>query len=221
MSDSIDREDGPGEPSTLVLRWADQLRAIATTGLYYVTDEYNRERYQRVEEIAAEMASRAADVDPAQVVASWAADTGYVTPKVGLIAAVHDERGRVLLIQRPDSGLWSLPAGFAEIGESPSRGIVREVREETGLVVEPRRLLGIYDSWLHGSTNPYHMYTVVFICERVGGALERTSEALDLGYFELDDLPELSKSHRRAVEDALAAGADWRGTAWFDPPEQA
>jgi ADP-ribose pyrophosphatase YjhB (NUDIX family) len=181
--------------------------------------DYDRERYRRIEEIAAEMASLATGVEPERVIASWSSETGYVTPKVGLVAAIHDESGRVLLLRRPDTGLWSLPAGFAEVGESPARGIVREVREETGLVVVPRWLLGIYDAWLHGSANPHHIYTVVFVCDRVGGVLERTPEALALGYFGADDLPEVTKSHRRAIEDALDAGPARRGEASFDPAD--
>jgi ADP-ribose pyrophosphatase YjhB (NUDIX family) len=164
------------------------------------------------------MVVRAAAVEPELIVDRWSAETGYVTPKVGLAAAIHDEHGRVLLLQRPDSGNWSLPAGFAEVGESPAGGLAREVAEETGLIVVPRRLLGLYDSWLHGSTNPQHIYAVVFVCEARGGTLQLTPEALDLGFYGPDTLPSpISKSHQRPIEDALAAWRDGRAAAWFDP----
>jgi ADP-ribose pyrophosphatase YjhB (NUDIX family) len=216
MSSSEVPQTEPIDTEVQIARWADQLRAIARTGLHYVESEYDRERYRRIEEIAAEMASSATGAEPAQLIAAWSADVGYVTPKVGLVAAVHDERGRVLLLRRPDSGLWSLPAGFAEVGESPARGIAREVREETGLVVVPRRLLGIYDNWANGSTNPHQIYAVAFLCEGTGGALELTPEALDLRYFGSDDLPEITISHRRAIRDALAAWPELRPESWFD-----
>src|SRR5512138_1634993 len=127
--DAAGRE--PSETALRVARWADQVRAIAQTGLHFVTTEYDRERYTRLEEIAAEMLASVSDLGEAEVVERWAADTGYVTPKMGLGAAIHDERGALLLIQRPDSGNWALPVGYSEVGESPAAGIAREVLEET------------------------------------------------------------------------------------------
>ncbi len=210
----------PSETALRVAHWADQVRAIAQTGLFYVTSEYDRERYAHLEQIAAEMLASVSELGEAEVVERWAADTGYVTPKVGLGAAIHDERGALLLIQRPDSGNWSLPVGYAEVGESPAAGIAREVLEETGLVVVPGRLLGLYDARLHGSTNPHHLYMAVFVCQNVGGTLVRTSESLDFGYFGPDSLPSpISRSHRQAIEDALESWRDGRTEARFDPIE--
>src|SRR5512133_3010098 len=113
MADEAGAE--PSETALRVARWADQGRAGAQTGLYYVTSEYDRDRYLRLEWIAAEMLSSVSGLGAAEVVERWAADTGYVTPKVGLGAAIHDERGALLLIQRPDSGNWALPVGYAEV----------------------------------------------------------------------------------------------------------
>lgn len=218
MSDEAAAQE-PSETALRVARWADQVRAIAQTGLHYVTTEYDRERYAHLEEIAAQMLGGVSGLGEAEVVARWAADTGYVTPKVGLGAAIHDERGALLLIQRPDSGNWSLPAGFAEVGESPAAGIAREVLEETGLVVVPRRLLGLYDGRLQGSTNPHHIYMAAFVCQNVGGVLVRTTESLAFGYFGRDSLPSpISRSHRRAIEDALDSWREGWTEARFDPP---
>lgn len=215
MSD--DAEKVPSETALRVARWADQVRAVAQTGLHYVTSEYDRERYFQLEAIAAEMLASVSGLGESEVVERWAADTGYVTPKVGLGAAIHDERGALLLIQRPDSGNWALPVGYAEVGESPAAGIAREVVEETGLVVVPRRLLGLYDARLHGSTNPHHLYMAVFVCQNVGGTLVRTSESLDFGYFGREALPSpMSQSHRRAIEDALDAWQEGWTEARFD-----
>ena len=221
MSDSTVGTPEPSETALRVAGWADQVRAIARTGLHYATSEYDRERYIRLEEVAAEMLESVSGLGRAEIVSRWAAETGYVTPKVGLGAAIHDEEGALLLIQRPDSGNWSLPVGFAEVGEGPADGTAREVLEETGLVVEPRRLLGLYDARLHGSTFPHHLYMAVFVCQCVGGVLVRTSESLAFGYFGRDSLPSpISRSHRPAIEDALDAWRDGWTDARFDPRQR-
>lgn len=200
-----------------VAGWADQLRALARTGLHYATSEYDRERYERVLVVAATMTSRLTGQPALEIEALWARETGYVTPKVGVGAAILDERGALLLIQRPDSGLWGLPVGWSEVGETAATGVVREVREETGLRVRPTRLLGIYDSWRHGSRTLHHFYNVVFCCAIEGGALTRTSEALDLGYFAPEALPPLVNHHRPAVADAFAGWKEGWTAARFDP----
>ena len=98
-------------------------------------------------------------------------------------------------------------------------GQVRAIAQ-TGLVVVPRRLLGLYDARLHGSTNPHHLYMAVFVCQNVGGTLVRTSESLDFGYFGRESLPSpISRSHRRPIEDALDAWHEGWTEARFDPTE--
>ena len=192
--------------------WADRLQASARTGLFFANNDYDRERYQEVISIAAEMAGLVTGQVPAEIAAIWACDVGYVTPRVGVGAAIFDERGRLLLQQRTESGLWALPVGFAEVGETPAAGIAREVREETGLIVRPERLLGVYDCqggpWLL-----HHLYNMVFWCSVEGGVLTPTAEAPVADYFARDGLPEIVGHHVRAIGDAF--------TAWNGGPEAA
>ena len=195
--------------------WADRLQASARTGLFFANNAYDRERYQEVVAIAAEMAGLVAGQLPIEVQEIWARDLGYVTPRVGVGAAIFDERGALLLQKRLDSGLWALPVGFSEVGETPAAGTAREVREETGLVVRPERLLGVYDCqggpWLL-----HHLYNIVFWCSVQGGALVPTEEAPVADYFLQDGLPEIVGHHVRAVEDAFAARNGGSEAAAFD-----
>jgi ADP-ribose pyrophosphatase YjhB (NUDIX family) len=196
--------------------WADRLQALARTGLFFAVNEYDRERYGALISIAAEMAGRVSGRAPVEIETIWARDVGYVTPRVGVGAAIFDERGAILLQKRLDSGLWALPVGFSEVGETPAVGIAREVHEETGLIVRPERLLGVYDCqggpWLL-----HHLYNIVFWCSVQGGALVPTAEAPVAAYFREDELPEIVPHHIRPVTDAFVALNGGSPAAAFDP----
>src|SRR5467141_4054820 len=114
---------------------------------------------------------------------------GYVTAAVGCGAFVFNDRDEILMIQRP-SGRWWYPTGFCDVGESPAENVAREVREETGFIVTPERLIGIIDSLKVGSAMR-HLYSILFYCRLDGGALTlHPLETLDAGFFPLDRLPE-------------------------------
>lgn len=139
----------------------------------------------------------------------------------GATALIRDEHGRVLLQQRRDFGMWGLPGGAQELGESIEQTLVREVREEVGLVVEPARLLGVRSSPEFDVTFPngdeIQPYAVLFECAIVGGDLKKDGdEVLDVGWFDLDDPPPMT----RGASTAIHALKQFRGEALFDPPEK-
>jgi 8-oxo-dGTP pyrophosphatase MutT (NUDIX family) len=129
----------------------------------------------------------------------------------GVAAIVRDASERVLFMHRADDGRWGLPAGAIDPGESPAQAIVREVREETGLVVRPARVAGVF-----GGAGFRHRYpngdevewtVTVFECDIVGGALApQDGEALDLRYFSADEAPTLQLPYPRALFDRPSAG---------------
>lgn len=161
------------------------------------------------------MAGTLTDLSPVEIQERWAAEVGYITPKIGVGAAIFDDAGHLLLMQRPESGLWAMPVGFAEVGETAASGAEREVREETGLLVRARRLLGVYNRSASG--NLHHLYNIFFWCVVEGGSLTRTDEAPDLGYFPREALPPLVPHHQKSIADAFAMWHDgWQGSA-FDP----
>ena len=128
----------------------------------------------------------------------------------GVSAVIFDRRGRLLLQQRSDGGQWGLPGGSVEIGESVREAIVREVREETGLIVTVRRLIGVYSAPAlqvirYPDGNVWHYVSVSFECAVRGGALATCDETLALEYFPLRRLPRtLLSTHRVRIRDASA-----------------
>lgn len=196
--------------TTRQLDLARRLQAIAQNGLHFSTDPYDRERFEQVREIAAEMLVAESRV-PA-LVDELSLETGYATPKVDTRAVVVRE-GRVLLVREATDGLWTLPGGWADPGESPSENCVREVREEAGLVVRAARLLAVYDRELHAHEPRFlfHVYKLFFHCEILGGELTPSEETPEVAFFDPAALPPLSLSRvtesqiRRCLE--MLAGA--------------
>src|SRR5579871_4598405 len=187
-----------------LLRWSEALAGIARTGLGFTESLYERERFEEVLHVAADMQVVAGLApDTAGVLDEWMAAigsgvAGYVTPKVAVGAIVGDDAGELLLIQRADSGVWLYPTGWADIGYSPAEVVVKEVEEEAGILVEPVRLVAVIDGLRLGARGlPF--YSLVFHCRAVGGDLKRHPlETRDLGWFSRDKLPE-----------PLAGGGRW------------
>jgi ADP-ribose pyrophosphatase YjhB (NUDIX family) len=185
------------------LDWAKRLQAIAQTGITYSKDHYDTERYEAVRGIAAEIlgaGTGAASLEP--ITDLLTRDKGYATPKVDVRAAVIHEN-RILLVKETDDGGWSLPGGWADIGDVPSLAAVREVREESGYTVVARKLAALLDRNLHGHPFfPYHAYKLCFLCDLVGGQATPSYETDGVGFFSEDALPPLSLT--RVMPDQIA-----------------
>jgi ADP-ribose pyrophosphatase YjhB (NUDIX family) len=175
------------------LAWSKRLQAIAQTGLTYARDHYDLERYEAVRRIAAEMmaaGSGLGNCDP--IVDLFARHTGYATPKVDVRAAVFRD-GKLLLVQEHEDGLWTLPGGWADVGDAPSVSVVREVKEESGYEVSARKLAAVYDRNLHGHPPiPFHTYKLFFLCDIIGGSAACSHETDAVALFAEDEIPPLS-----------------------------
>jgi ADP-ribose pyrophosphatase YjhB (NUDIX family) len=183
-----------------LLRWAEALAGVARTGLGFTSSRFEAERYEEILAIAADMLVAAADgvepadgpYDPADRAAAakteWLRSVGsgiagYVTPKVAVGAVVGDDRGRLLLIKRADSGRWLYPTGWADVGYSASEVAVKEVFEETGIRCEVLRPLAIIDG-LRAGFSRVPLYSIVFLCRSAGCAVSpHPQECLDAGWF--------------------------------------
>ncbi len=129
-------------------------------------------------------------------------------PLVG-IGAIIIEDARVLLVKRahpPIQGQWSIPGGVLEVGELVREAAVREAREETGLIVEPGELLGVYDRVLRNEEKrvQYHYVLIDFLCRRVGGELMAASDAAEVRWFTREELPSLKLAED--TEDVIRKG---------------
>ncbi len=190
-------------PDPQWLTWAKHLQAIAQTGLTYATDCYDIERYAAVRRIAAEMmAAGSGGIDASPIVDLFARETGYATPKVDVRAAAF-RGGRILLVKEREDGGWTLPGGWADVGDTPSEAAVRETKEESGYDVVVTKLAALYDRNLHGHPPiPYHAYKLFFLCDIVGGesAISLETEAVD--FFAEDALPPLSEARVTAKQIA-------------------
>jgi ADP-ribose pyrophosphatase YjhB (NUDIX family) len=174
------------------LDWARRLQAIAQTGVAYDgTREYDRERYEEVRQIAAEMF--ASNGDAAAADAILALEVGHATPKLDVRGVVF--RGDELLLVRQD-GAWSLPGGWADVGESPSEAVVREVLEESGYETRAVKLLALLDRDRHHyEPHAWHIWKALLLCELVGEEQRALgSETDDARFFARDSLPEQLRS---------------------------
>ena len=169
-----------------------RLQAIAQNGLHYAESPFDVERYEEVRAIAAELASLDGE-EAGTLLAAFAAESGHATPKVDIRGAVVRD-GRILLVRNLDDGLWSLPGGWAEVGETPRRAVEKEVREESGLEVRAHTLLGIYERDTRSRGRfPFYGYRLLVFCEDGGGEPRHDGVETDAtGFFAPHELPELS-----------------------------
>jgi len=181
------------EPKWLV--WAREIQATAQTGLAYTMDIYDRQRYERLRQLAADIMVESSGVDAEVVEGLFTQQTGYATPKVDVRGAVFQD-GKVLLVQERSDGRWTLPGGWADVNRSPSESEIAEVREEAGLEVKCVKLAAIYDRARHPHVPPYafHIYKMFFICESLGGVPSPGIETGAVAFFDANKLPELSIS---------------------------
>ena len=184
------------------LAWAQRLEALAQSGLAYSENPFDRERYEAVRRIAAEMVADCTGAEPDLVDELFAGQAGYATPKVDVRGVVFRDDAILLVKERTD-GRWTLPGGWADVGESPAQATEREVYEESGYRVRVVKLLALYDRNRHGHT-PYifHIYKVFFRCELLGGEPSESIETAGVGFFREDSLPELSLG--RVTPDEIA-----------------
>ncbi len=190
------------------LVWAREIQSLAQTGLHYAHDAFERARAERLLEVAAAMVAAHSDLPREEIRLAFSAQPGYVTPKVDVRGAVF--RGdEILLVQERLDGGWTLPGGWADVGESPAQAVEREVREEAGLLVRAASLVGVYDAnRVEEALSLFHAYKLVFLCQEVSGELNSSSETAQAGFFPLDRLPGPLSAYRttpRHLADALAA----------------
>jgi len=189
----------PNDFTRDLVRWSESLAAIARTGLGFTESLYERERFEEVLHVAADIKGAADEAleirrERDHFVQEWMESigegvSGYVTPKVAVGAVVGNDAGEILLVQRADSGVWLYPTGWADVGYSPAEVVVKEVHEETGIECEPQQVLAVIDGQRMGFTR-FAMYLLLFYCNATGGDLAgHPLETAGVGWFKRDELP--------------------------------
>ena len=169
-----------------------RLHALARTGMHFCANEYDRQRYEEIERIAAGLL---ADGDPpgeSRLLELWSRDDGYVTPKIEVRGAVFRD-GRVLLVRERIDGLWTLPGGWVDVGETPSQSVTKEIEQESGFRTRVVALAALWDRNRHGHTPAlFHSWKAFFLCEITGGEPRGSYETDAVEFFDLQSLPAMS-----------------------------
>lgn len=200
------------------LDWAREIQALSQTGLHFAENDYQRERYQRLIEIAAEIFSQYSDLEYQPLVDRFLKQIGYATPRVDVRGAVFRDERLLLVRERMDGG-WTMPGGWADVGDLPSESVEREVWEEAGFRVKARKVIGVYDANRTGPLEVFHAFKIVFLCDLISGEPRPSNETSEVVFFGLEDIPiKLSgeRTRPRHIEDVFAAYADPDKETVFD-----
>jgi ADP-ribose pyrophosphatase YjhB (NUDIX family) len=183
-----------------LLEIVQRLHRIAQAGLAYSEGPYDRERYEQLHELAAEIAAAPLGEPKERFLEILRAERGYPTPKLDIRAVVPKD-GKLLFVRESSDGLWALPGGWADIGDTPGATVVREVLEETGYVARAVKLLALFDKSKHAHPpDVWWVYKVFFLCELEGGSPRTSHETLEIGFFDRHALPPLSTPRNTEAE---------------------
>ena len=184
------------------LEWVKKLQAIAQNGLTYTENPFDVERYKSLRAIAAEIMATYSNVEPSYVVDLFTREVGYATPKVDVRGAVFRD-DTILLVREREDGCWTLPGGWADVGDSPSEVVVREIYEESGYHTRAIKLLAVYDRDRHGHPPLSHyVYKLFFQCELLSGSPSPSIETDEVAFFSENEIPQLSLG--RVVPEQVA-----------------
>ncbi len=200
---------------------ADELRQIADMGSTYSKDSYDLERFKRTRELSARLVALVEQRAPDVVLEEYTDRFDHLSPLVGGDALVlHD--GKILLVQRRDDGLWAMPGGLVEVGETVADAVTRELWEETGVRAKPARWLGAWDSRRVGTRSRMQLIHMVLLMGEIdtAGLVAETNETAAVAFHDTGCLPPLSRGHAVIVPQVLqmlgSASKASRFEPWFD-----
>ena len=200
------------------LKWAIEIQSLSQIGLTYTKDVYDRERYQRLREISAEMLAKKTEVSIEKVKDLFCHETGYQTPKLDTRAAIF--RNNKILLVHENNGTWSLPGGWCDVLESVKSNTEKEVREETGLNVKAVKIISIQDRNKHNKpVYAYGVCKIFVLCEVINGKFVENIETAEIRYFSLQDLPHNlaeEKTNREQIEMCFKAYLNENWQTQFD-----
>ncbi len=199
---------------------ADEMRGMASMGRHFAGNVYEVERAHRIMELAARLAALAEEQPAETLQALFEAEPwNRFSPAIGVEAVVLNPQGEMLLIRRRDNGLWALPGGIAEIGQTLPEAALRELWEEAGLRGRVVRLLAVFDGPRSGTRAKVHLVHVNFLVECADLSPQPGLEATEARFFSRDALPEaMHAGHEVRVPKCFDCLS---GDSFFDPADSA
>ena len=151
-------------------------------------------------QIASELLALESNLSPEQLRATWLVEDGYATPKIDVRGAVFRD-DQVLMVKERVDGKWTLPGGWADVNDTPSRAVEKEIEQESGFTARAVKLAAVLDRNLHNHPKfLFHVWKMFFICEITGGDFRTSYETTDVKFFPVDQLPELSTGRTTAEQ---------------------
>lgn len=199
------------------LVWAQEIFSLSQAGLAYSQNPFDIQRYQRLQEITAEMIASQSEIPKESALESFSMQAGYITPKIDVRGAVVQD-GRILLIQERADGKWAMPGGWADLGNAPASVAEREVLEESGYRVKTEKVVAVIDANRIEPMEFYHAYKIIFLCRLLDGEPRVSYETLAVDFFDLNDLPPLSiyRTDENMLREVFAHVANPDRPAAFD-----
>jgi ADP-ribose pyrophosphatase YjhB (NUDIX family) len=183
------------------LQWAQEIQALAQSGLAYTENPFDAGRYKALSRIAAEMMAATTGADLQEVLPVFEAQSGYATPKLDVRGVVFRDDKILMVRELADGGKWTLPGGWVDVNTPPSKAVQKEVREEAGVIVQATKVLAVYDRNLHGHPHyPFHTWKIFILCELLSEATPDPLETAEPSWFGERSLPELSINRVTAEE---------------------
>jgi len=177
-----------------------RLLALAQSGLHFTHEEYDRERYREIVDIAAELLALDSGRAAADLRSTWFVEDGYATPKIDVRGAIFRD-DQVLLVRERVDHKWTLPGGWADVNDTPSGAVEKEIEQESGFTARAVKLAAVYDRNKHGHPHyMFHAWKLFFLCEITGGAMRTSYETTEVGFHSVANLPELSLGRTTAAQ---------------------
>lgn len=197
--------------------WAREIFSLSQAGLTYSQNEFDIERYKRLQEITAEMIESQSALSKESALESFSMQAGYSTPKIDVRGAVVRDN-QILLIQERADGHWAMPGGWVDLGDAPASAVEREVWEESGYRVKAEKVVAVIDANRIEPMEFYHAFKIIFLCRLIEGELRISHETLAVGFFELNALPPLSiyRTNEAMLQEVFAHMTDPNRRTAFD-----
>jgi ADP-ribose pyrophosphatase YjhB (NUDIX family) len=194
------------------LEWAIELQSLAQAGLTYGKDIYDKERYERIRDISAEILSHKTDISIEKVKDLFCNEIGYQTPKLDTRAAIF-ENGKILLVKE-NNEKWSLPGGWVDVNVSVKENTIKEVKEEAGLDVSADKIIAVQDRTKHNlPVYAYGVCKVFVLCSVLGGQFQENIETTEFKYFNEDEIPKLAEE-KNTIEQVKMCFKSYKSESW-------